>query len=199
MNDPLKLLAATGFRVCVIALLGTLLAGALNQSARAQGQLASGTVIGSGTGPYTYSLTFSDAAGATSPIGSVWYAWVPGSDFLPGSPTSESTPTGWTATVASGTPGYSIQFKASSSAYYIPAGGSLSGFGYQAGFSPAQLAATANSGESVAYSAALFSDPGYTFTVLGVPEPSTTLLLLIPGLLWLAGRARCSSSLSSHR
>jgi hypothetical protein len=145
-------------------------------SALAQGQMASGTISGSGSGPYTYSLTFSNSASSTSPIGSVWYSWVPGSFFLPGDPTSETAPAGWTATPQAN----SIQFVASSSAFDIAAGQSLSGFGYTAGFSPAQLAAAANSGLSVAYSGALFSDNGNTFTVeaVTVPEPSAMAMLV---------------------
>jgi hypothetical protein len=141
--------------------------------AHAQGQLASGTVSGTGSGTYTYSLSFSDASGATSPIGSVWYSWIPGFFYLPGTPTSASAPTGWTATVSS----HSVQYVASSSSFDILAGQTLSGFGYQATFSPAQLAAAPNSGESVAYSGGLFSDSGDTFTVSAVPEPSTLALV----------------------
>ena len=149
--------------------------------AHAQGEIASGTIIGSGSGPYSYSLSFSDAPGATSPIGSVWYAWVPGSFFLPGAPTSVSAPAGWSATIS----GNSVQYVASSSANFIAPGASLSGFGYQANFSPAQLAAAPNSGESVAYSAGLFSDGGYTFVVQVVPEPGPATLLLVALGLWL--------------
>jgi hypothetical protein len=170
--------------------LGLMLAVGTALSAHAQGQIASGTVSGSGSGPYTYSLSFSDAPSATSSIGSVWYSWVPGSFFLPGVPTSASAPAGWTATVAT----ESVQFVANSSANYITPGQTLSGFSYQATFSPAQLAAAANSGLSVAYHAGLFSDsPGNTFTVAAaaVPEPAT-LTLLIAGAtgLYLAGRRR---------
>jgi hypothetical protein len=175
--------AATGVKV----LLGLMLAVGTATSLQAQGQLASGTVSGSGSGPYTYSLTFSDAAGATSPIGSVWYAWVPGVFYLPGTPTSASAPAGWTATVS----GTSVQYVANSAGNDILAGQSLSGFGYQAAFSPAQLAAAPNSGRSDAYSAGLFSDGGNIFVVTAVPEPSA-LALLISGatVLWLAGRRK---------
>ena len=140
-----------------------------------QGEIASGTLSGSGSGPYLYNLTFSDSPYATSPIGSVWYAWVPGEFYLPGTPSSASAPTGWTATVFAN----SVQFVANSSAYDIQPGQSLSGFGYQASFSPAQLAAAANSGLAVAYSGGLFSDGGNTFTVatVTVPEPSTLALI----------------------
>ena len=166
---------------------GVLLGLILTTKAHAQGQIPSGSISGSGAGPYSYSLAFSDAAGATSPIGSVWYAWVPGSFYLPASPTSASAPAGWTAAIV----GKSIQFVASSSADDIIAGETLTGFGYQAAFSPTTLSTTANSGVSVAYSAGLFSDGGSTFTVVPTPEPSTALLL-VPGVaaLWLLRRSR---------
>lgn len=158
----------------LLAVLGTA------SAAFAQGDIPSGTIIGSGSGPFSYSLTFSDGAGATAGIGSVWYAWVPGQFFLPGTPTGASAPTGWTANVN----GNSVQYVASSSAYDIQPGQSLSGFGYTATFSPATLASTPNSGESDAYTGGLFSDGGAIFTVQAVPEPST-LGLLGAGVLGL--------------
>jgi hypothetical protein len=167
------------------ALLATMLAGATAATGWAQGQLGHGTLTSSGNGPYTYSLTFSNAANATSPIGSVWYAWVPGQFFLPSSPSGASAPLGWTATVS----GNSVQFVASSATYDIAAGASLGGFSYTAAFTPAQLAAAPNSGESVAYSAGLFSDAGNTFTVVAVPEPSALALLGAGlGLCWARRR-----------
>jgi len=155
-------------------LTGVLLAGGAATSAYAQGQMATGLISGSGSGPYNYTLTFDNAVNATSPIGSVWYAWTPGQFYLPGTPASASAPAGWTATVS----GASVQYVATTGTFDIPPGGSLSGFGYQASFSPAQLAAAPNSGLSVAYSGGLFSDAGVTFDVAiqAVPEPSTLIL-----------------------
>lgn len=151
----------------------------------AQGDIPSGTIVGSGSGPFNYSLTFSDAAGATSAIGSIWYGWIPGFFYLPSTPTSASAPFGWTATVDAN----SVQYVSSSSLYDIQPGQSLSGFGYQATFSPAQLAAAPNSGDSYAYTGGFFSDAGAFFTVQAVPEPSSLGLLGagVLGLL-LAGR-----------
>src|ERR1035441_8404443 len=172
-----------------VMLLGLMLVAGTATSIHAQGQIASGTISGSGSGPYTYSLTFSDAGNSTSPIGSVWYAWIPGFFYLPGIPTSASAPAGWTANL-SGTAN-SVQFTANSPANDIPVGGTLSGFGYQAAFSPAQLAAAPNSGRSVAYSGGLFSDAGYTFTVqiVVVPEPSMLTLVICGATgLCLVGR-----------
>lgn len=168
-------------------LLGGLLVTAAVGQVHAQGQVASGTILGSGSGPYVYNLTFSDAPGATSPIGSIWYAWVPGSFYLPSAPTSASAPAGWTANIS----GNSVQFVASSPANYITAGQSLSGFSYQATFSPAQLAAAPNSGRSDAYSAGLFSDAGDIFVVQAAPEPSGQILLLAGATsLWLIRRRK---------
>ena len=174
-TTALRILLTLGLAVGIAASLG------------AQGQIASGTVAGSGSGPYTYNLSFSDAAGASSPIGSVWYAWIPGVFYLPAVPTAASAPAGWTATVS----GSSVQFVANSAASDIMAGQALSGFSYQATFSPAQLAAAPNSGLSVAYSGGLFSDAGKNFVVQAVPEPSA-LALLISGAtgLFLIGRRK---------
>ena len=106
--SALILLAVTTVRI----LAGVMLATQAVPSVHAQGQIASGTSSGSGSGPYVYDLTFSDAANATSPIGSVWYSWIPGNFDLPGTPTSASAPAGWTATIS----GHSVQFVANSSA-----------------------------------------------------------------------------------
>jgi hypothetical protein len=184
MQSPFTCLAAA-----TRILLGSVLAFGTATFVHAQGQIASGTISGSGSGPYTYDLTFIDDASASSPIGSVWYSWVPGLFFLPGTPTSASAPAGWSATVFAN----SVQYVANSPANDIAAGQSLSGFSYQATFSPAELAAAANSGESVAYSGVLFSDGGDTFTVTvqSVPEPNGQLLLLSGvAILWLIRRRK---------
>ena len=161
-----------------------------------QGELGSGTVSGSGSGPFTYSLSFSDAPNATAPIGSIWYAWVPGLFFLPSTPASASAPSGWTATIS----GNSIQYTANSSASYINPGESLAGFGFEALFSPEELAAAQNSGLSVAYSGGLFSDAGDTFSVVpAVPEPSPVVFITAGayGLVLLAKRRKLFARVAS--
>src|SRR5579871_1547614 len=140
-------------------------------SAWAQGDLPGGIITSSGSGPFTYDLTFSDGAGASSSIGSIWYAWVPGQFYLPGVPSSPTAPTGWTANVVAN----SIQFTATSASFDIAPGHSLSGFSYLASFSPSTLAGTPNSGTSVAYTGGIQSDAGVTFNVT-VPEPSLACL-----------------------
>jgi len=176
-------------RTATRLLLGLALAFGTATLGQAQGQLPSGTISSSGSGPFFYSLLLANGSGATSPVGSVWYAWIPGQFFLPGTPTSASAPVGWTATIT----GDSIKFVADAPADDIAPGQSLSGFSYEAAFSPAQLAAASNSGESDAYSAGLFSDPGVIFTVqpVAAPEPSGPVLMLLGmAILWIVGRRK---------
>jgi hypothetical protein len=83
---------------------------------------ASGTITTAATGASnTYALTLSDGASSTTPIGSVWAAWVPGQFYFTSTPTSVSEPTGWSGV----TVGDSIQWTANSPSFDVPAGGAL--------------------------------------------------------------------------
>jgi hypothetical protein len=194
--NPLSLLGSIKITSsCLRILFFLALAAGIVFSVQAQGELPTGTVSSSGSGPYDFILSFSDGATATAPIGSVWYAWVPGFFYLPSAPTTVSAPAGWSATIANNGANSSIQFVASSAADYITPGHSLSGFGFTATFSPAQLAAAPNSGVSFVYAAGLFSDAGQQFTVQAVPEPSTLALLMLGATgSWLIGRRKLRAS-----
>ena len=165
-----------------------LLAAGTVASSQAQGQLASGAISGSGSGPYSYSLTFSNASNATSSIGSVWYAWIPG--FLSAGRSHQRSRAGWVDRNRF----LATQFNSSPAPRPTTSPPEIRypGFGYQASFSPAQLAAAANSGVSVAYSAGLFSDAGNTFTVQAavVPEPTSSALLLFTGIVFIFVRRK---------
>jgi hypothetical protein len=150
----------------------------------AQGDSPSGTISGSGTGPsYTYNLTFSDSSSATSPIGSIWYGWLPPYyNYLPGVPSTASGALGWSAAISAN----SIEFYATSPTYDIQPGHSLSGFSYTASYSPSTLAGDSAAAYSDAYTAGIESDNGVIFTVTTVvPEPSLAALSGI-GALGLA-------------
>jgi len=156
-------------------------------SLQAQTINASGQVSGvlSSPGVYHYTLTISEGLGTTTPIGSIWYAWVPGAFYLPSAPTSASGPAGWTANIFAN----SIQFSANSTASDIAPGTSRT-FDYFASFSPAQLAAAPNSGVSFAYAGAVdASSPSELFTVQLVPEPSIAAFGLL-GLFLIRRRLR---------
>ena len=162
----------------------------------------SGTITTVSGGPnFVYAMTIKDAADATQPIGTVWFAWVPGEDFLATSPLAESSPTGWKVngiTHGGTSDGYAIQWVANTPASDIPIGGSLSGFGFTTKDSPAALAGnsvfdpTAPVLTTFAYNAGPFSDGGTEFVVTqasAVPEPATVALAALP-IAWLLRRPR---------
>jgi hypothetical protein len=164
--------------------------------ALAASPLASGTITTTATGASnTYALTLSDSASSTTPIGSVWAAWIPAQFYFTTTPTSVSDPTGWSGTTAAG----GIQWTANSPSFDVPVGGTLSGFGFQTAESPALIDGNSPSFPgtptmtSVAYEGGLFSDAGTTFafTPTAVPEP-TTLALLTPVALMMLRRSKRS-------
>jgi hypothetical protein len=175
----------------------------LTPHASAAAPLASGTVTTTGTGTLnTYALTLSDSASSTTPIGSVWEAWIPGKFYMTSDPSNITVPIGWTDNITSGGGGYAIQFLASSPIYDVPVGGSLSGFGFQSPDSPTNIDGTSTvvpgtpTLTSVAYEAGLFSDSGTTFVFTpasAVPEPATLALLASAGLLMLRRRRATQS------
>jgi len=141
-------------------------------------------------GEYQYNLTL-DNTGTTT-IGTFWFSWIPGSDFMPVSPTSIVSPTGWSEIVTTDGPpdGYAVLWTANASADDLAAGNSLSGFSFESSLTPAQLqiASTENPSDPVntafAYIAAPLGDPGVQLDVTpapvtSTPEPGTTVSLVI--------------------
>ena len=62
---------------------------------------------------YTITLTNTSGAGNDS-IGTFWFSWVPGANFMNTMPTNIMTPTGWTDVVTGGaSTGFAIQFDSS--------------------------------------------------------------------------------------
>jgi hypothetical protein len=162
---------------------------------------ASATIAETTTGSTTfhYDLNLSDDAASPTPVGTFWFAWKPGQDYMTSSPTNVTSPAGWTDIITGGgtTNGYAIQWKATSSASDMPAGSSLSGFGFDSADAPSvefgesAFYPTTPVLTSVAYSGAPFSDAGTTFTVSAVPEP-TLLVAALPAAMLLRRRARAS-------
>jgi hypothetical protein len=167
------------------AILSTLLMGSIIAS-RGQGTLASGTISGVQEGPslWLYTITLTDAG--ANPISSLWYAWTPDTPpffYLPDTSASNITgQDGWTGTTVNN----SIQFSGGTA---LTTGQSVMLF-YEADFSPATLADTANSGLSVAYDGPIEGGPSTgDFTITAAPEP-TTLALLGMAMAGLAAAGR---------
>ncbi|MDB5333853.1 MAG: hypothetical protein JWP03_5004 [Phycisphaerales bacterium] len=141
----------------------------LSESAGAQLSLLSTTGSGAGT-VYHYSVTVNDTG--TTNIGTFWFGWVPGQDFLGSVPTNISNPPGWTSTVTGSgnhVDGSAIEWSTSSNA--ITPGQSLGGFNFSSTDSPTVLAG--NSPDfpgtpamtATVYSGGAFSDAGFQLVV----------------------------------
>ncbi len=144
-------------------------------------------------GVYDYSLTLNNTG--TTTIGTFWFAWVPGGDFLSPTPTHVTLPAGWTDNIfnnATNT-GSSIRWVTTTS--LLQPGQSLSGFNFESTETPTQLLGNVPSGTgagdpiltSFVYIAAPFADPGAQIVATAVtPEPSS-FALLATGLIGGAG------------
>jgi hypothetical protein len=155
---------------------------------------ASATITATPDGPdYDYTITLTNTSGAGNDnIGTFWFGWVPGADFLATSPLSVTDPTGWKDTITHGgsTDGYAIQYVAKTSADEIAPGNSLV-FGFKSADTPADLMGnsvfypTTPVLTSFVYSQGPFQGDGLQFTVTfaSVPEPSSLVL----GIIGVAG------------
>jgi hypothetical protein len=150
-----------------------------------------------GGGEFDYTVTVDNTS--TGPLGTFWYSWVPGEDFLATSPTDVVSPANFTDNITHGgsTDGYAIQWIASTPL----AGGATEKFSFESTETPTALAGdspfytTTPQDTAFAYSGAPFSDAGDEFivkTAVVAPEPSTVAELFAGGLglLYLARRRR---------
>ena len=137
------------------------------------------------TTTWQYDLTLDDVG--TTNIGTFWFSWIPGEDFMPVSPTDVAPPTGWTDNITNGgaSDGFAIQWLAGSTAAATP--NEKLTFQFDSTASPASI--EGNSPfypgtpvlTSFIYSGAPFSDAGDEFVVqpaqsASTPEPSSLLL-----------------------
>ena len=149
---------------------------------------------------WQYSLTLDDTG--TTPLGTFWFAWVPGKDFMATAPSGIDSPSGWSAitTHAGAADGFAIQWKAGVGALLDP-GQSLTGFMSDSSMSPAEMMGDSPffPGTPVTttfvYSGAPFSDAGFEFTVssvaaAAVPEPSSLALMALGAVVIGARAAR---------
>jgi hypothetical protein len=142
---------------------------------------------------YRYSINLHNTGDTT--VGTLWYSWIPGYDFMPASPTNVQTPADWYGYVVGGYPGdgYSIEWYALSG--LVSPGQSLAGFQFDSTVSPAQMTALAPTlplyhvNHAFVYVGFPEYDPGFQFDVTLVPEPATLALVALSVAL-CANRAR---------
>jgi MYXO-CTERM domain-containing protein len=158
-------------------------------SASALDATADMTAVADGAN-WDYTITLTNTG--TGPIGTFWYAWVPGAGYLPTMPTNIVAPANWVDTITNGPPpsdGFSIQFTESGTSFGIAPGSSLQ-FTFSSTSSPATLAGLSAIhpptpiGTSTIFGGAPFSDAGQSFVVTSgvtsaVPEPSTLAFGLV--------------------
>jgi hypothetical protein len=164
-------------------------------SEAATGVLNLQSVNGSGPGQtFTYSLIVKDTG--TTNLNTFWYAWIPPAgyyDFLPSTPTADTSPTGWTGYLEGNNDGIdnnSIEWISSSNP--LTPGQSLT-FGFTTPDNPATVTGNGDYygfpiGYSYVYNITAppgaqpsSSDPGalLNVTVGTVPEPATCGLLAL--------------------
>jgi hypothetical protein len=122
---------------------------------------------------FDYTIKLTNSASSTSAIGTFWFAWVPGEDFLATSPISVTPPIGWSDQITHSGPsdGYAIQYTANSSSSYVPAGSSMN-FMFKSADKPASVYGnsvffpTTPVGTSFVYPQAPFSDAGHEFVAV---------------------------------
>lgn len=126
-------------------------------------------------GVFHYDIDVKDSG--TTNIGTLWYGWVPGKDFLGLSPTNLAAPAGWQVHVTNtgATDGFAVQWINNSGP--LAAGQTLSGFSFDSTESPAVLMGNSQffSGTPISttfiYGGAPFSDAGFQFNI----DPATHL------------------------
>jgi Bacterial Ig-like domain (group 3) len=135
---------------------------------------------------FNYTITLNNTG--TTNIGTFWFAWIPGQDYMANNPISVANPTGWISAVTGGFPGdgYAIRWVATTAP--ITPGNSLN-FNFTSAETPAQLGGNSPffsnppEGTSFVYIGAPESDPGYEFVVRAAttttladngPNPSTS-------------------------
>ncbi len=145
-------------------------------------------------GQYQYNPTLSNTG--TTTIGTLWFAWIPGQNFLTASPTVVTSPLGWSSSIIHGgaSDGYSIRWTANNASSFLAASANLSGFSFRSFTTPAGLDGpsvpypSSATTTSFLYSAGPFSDSGFRFVATVVPAPATGGLVALAAIASLRRR-----------
>lgn len=142
---------------------------------------------------FTYDITLHNTG--TTTIGTLWYAWIPGEDYLTAAPTSTSGPAVWTFLQShAGGFGYGLRWVAPTGSEIAP-GASMSGFKFTTTLTPADLMANTPfhehqpTGTSFVYEGGPFVGQSLQFVINPVPEPAS-VFGLTAGFAVVASRLR---------
>ena len=126
--------------------------------------IASGVISSTPDGSnFDYTIQLTNSSTSTASIGTFWYAWVPGGDFLATSPVAVTPPNGWSDNIthAGAGDGYAIQFISKGSSDNVLPGNSLN-FAFTSADTPASV-----NGDSMFYPG---TPVGTSFVYSGGPE-----------------------------
>jgi hypothetical protein len=151
------------------------------------------------SGVYTYDLTLTDTG--TTQIGTFWYAWVPGEDFLPATPFDISSPFGWSLNKITGsgnsTDGSAIRWEATDP---LEPGQSLNGFEFSIDepssviYGDSPYYDNPPIGTSFVYEDGPFRGGSASFVATPVPGPPSAVSLLFGACATFVRRQRLKKS-----
>ena len=146
------------------------LLGMLHSSTSLAAESAAGALLYRKVDASTFRYDIDLQNSGTTNVGTLWYAWIPGHDFMTVAPSNIVSPPGWSATVTGGNApnGFAIQWVNNSGP--LTSGHTLTGFGFDSQESLAQLA-DATISQTFVYSGAPFSDLGFQFNIVPTTHP----------------------------
>lgn len=155
---------------------------------------ASGSIGFAPSGASTaYDITLRNTG--TTTIGTLWYAWIPGQDYLPIAPSAIVSPAGWTFTqTTSAGFGYGLRWVAPAGGAIAP-GASLGGFGFTTTTTVGELSGDSifgthpPVGTSFVYEGGPFVGGSRQIVINPTPEPGS-LGALAMGIVVLRRRRR---------
>ncbi|MGD0463634.1 MAG: hypothetical protein ABSB74_14200 [Tepidisphaeraceae bacterium] len=158
---------------------------------------ATGTISATplGGGEFQYNIALKNTSSDGSDIGTFWFSWIPGHDFMEALPTNITFPTGWSVNITgsnNSSDGNALQFLAGP----LLTPGNTDDFSFESTETLAQITGPSsytlpdNETTSFIYHAAPFSDAGSEFTLTPVPEPVSATVMAIGGAGLLMRRRR---------